>query len=153
MVANEVFPEFFDLRRAEITIRVGGGRDLNCDKIADLWVKGAGQPVLLVGVRIVPGFGVNILSGPHMEQKLGLRLERWPDMAATNKRGTTVFHGPADGGGLYWARVPRSIGKCQKGIWGGERMMIRHIKPKNVTIKIGQDHLITGGHQRVLVLQ
>ena len=46
---------------------------------------------------------------------------------------------------------PRSIGKCQKGIWGGERMMIRHIKPKNVTIKIGQDHLITGGHQRVVV--
>ena len=32
-------------------------------------------------------------------------------------------------------------------------MMIRHIKPKNVTIKIGQDHLITGGHQRVVVLQ
>ena len=74
LVANECFPEFFNLRAADISIRVGGGSDLPCSRIGDLWVKGVSTPILLVGVRIVPGFGVNILSGPYLEQKLGMAL-------------------------------------------------------------------------------
>ena len=68
LVANEMFPEFFNVREADINIRVGGGNDLPCKRIADLWVKGAAKPILLEGVRIVPGFGVNIVSGPYLEQ-------------------------------------------------------------------------------------
>ena len=74
LVANEMFPEFFNVREADINIRVGGGNDLPCNRIADLWVKGAAKPILLEGVRIVPGFGVNITSGPYLEQKLGMVL-------------------------------------------------------------------------------
>ena len=102
LVANEFFPEFFNLREADISIRVGGGNDLPCNRIADMWVKGASKPILLVGVRIVPGFGVNILSGPYLEQKLGMTLRsngrRW---SAENKRGHVAVQGPADDAGLY----------------------------------------------------
>ena len=74
MVANEAFPEFFNVRKADINIRVGGGADLPCYAVGDIWIRGAAKPMLLVGVRIVPGFGVNILSGPYLEQKLGMAL-------------------------------------------------------------------------------
>ena len=108
LVANEFFPEFFNLRDAEINIRVGGGNDLACNRIGDLWVKGAAEPILLVGVRIVPGFGVNILSGPYLEQRLGMALtsngRRW---MAKNEKGHVAVQGPADDAGLYWCKLTR----------------------------------------------
>ena len=108
LVANEVFPEFFNLRSADISIRVGGGEDLPCSRIGDLWVQGALSPVLLVGFRIVPGFGVNILSGPYLEQKLGMTLSsNGRSWAAKDAKGHVTLQGPAEGGGLYWARLRR----------------------------------------------
>ena len=62
----------------------------------------------MTGVRIVPGFGVNILSGPCLERRHKLTLRSngriWE---AKDRRRNTVLHGPADGGGLYWARLTR----------------------------------------------
>ena len=108
MVANEFFPEFFNIRKADINIRVGGGNDLACVRVADLWVRGADEPVLLKEVRVVPGFGVNIVSGPCLEQKLGMALSsNGRTWEARDGRGVTVFQGPADGGGLYWAKLKR----------------------------------------------
>ena len=117
LVANEFFPEFFNLREADISIRVGGGNDLPCNRIADMWVKGASKPILLVGVRIVPGFGVNILSGPYLEQKLGMTLRsngrRW---SAENKRGHVAVQGPADDAGLYWCKLKRLPPPTERGM-------------------------------------
>ena len=108
MVVNEAFPEFFNLRDADINIRVGGGNDLPCSMIGDIWIKGAAKPMLLVGVRIVPGFGVNILSGPYLEQNLGMTLSsNGRTWSATDQGGNVMIHGPADGAGLYWCKLHR----------------------------------------------
>ena len=74
LVANELFKEFTGLRPADVTITVGGDHRLQCTKVGNLAIATALGPVTLTGVRIVPGFGVNILSGPYLEKVLGLNL-------------------------------------------------------------------------------
>ena len=147
-MANECFPEFFNLREADISIRVGGGNDLPCTKIADLWVKGELAPVLLVGVRIVPGFGVNILSGPYLEQKLGMALSsdgrRW---AAKTASGDVGIHGPADDSGLYWCKLqrlkPRDMQTTRR-----RRAPQTEIDSLTLPVKI-LDHALMGGQQKL----
>ena len=74
MVANENFLEFFDVRPADVTITVGGDNQLTCRRVGDLRVETKVGLIDFQAVRIVPGFGVNILSGPCLEQKMGMTL-------------------------------------------------------------------------------
>ena len=74
MVANEAFRELFLVKPAEVTITVGGDNQLKCTSVGNLTIATAQGPVKLQEVRIVPGFGVNILSGPYLEKTLGLSL-------------------------------------------------------------------------------
>ena len=63
---------------------------------------------MLSGVSIVPGFGVNILSGPCLERKHKLSLSsNGRSWQAKDRNRLTMIQGPADDGGLYWARLTR----------------------------------------------
>ena len=70
LVANESFKEFFEVGPAEVIITVGGDNQLKCTSVGNLLISSNQGPLLLQEVRIVPGFGVNILSGPYLEKKL-----------------------------------------------------------------------------------
>ena len=72
IVANERFAEFTNVQSAEVTITVGGAHNLECTQVGDLVVGGHDTSIQLRGVRIVPGFGANILSVPYLEKELGM---------------------------------------------------------------------------------
>ena len=74
LVANELFKGFKDVAPADVTITVGGDHRLHCTQVGNLTISTGIGPITLQEVRIVPGFGVNILSGPYLEKKLGLSL-------------------------------------------------------------------------------
>ena len=68
MVANEPFNEFYNIRPADVTITVGGDHQLACTRVGDLIVKTKTGPLDFPSIRIVPGFGVNILSDPYLSR-------------------------------------------------------------------------------------
>ena len=102
MVANVDFSQFYNIKPADVTITVGGDNQLTCKKVGDLRVETVTGPLDLYGVRIVPGFGVNILSGPILEQKMGMKLSSDGKTWWARRRGRIVLQGTADEAGLYW---------------------------------------------------
>ena len=60
-------------RSVDITIVVGGGTQMRCRQLADLRVKiispgvARSEESIFKDVRIIPGFGTNLLSGPRLE--------------------------------------------------------------------------------------
>ena len=102
LVANEHFKEFFNVVPAAVTITVGGDHRLQCTKVGDLSIPTGDGSLTLQKVRIVPGFGVNILSGPYLEKKMGLTLSSDGQTWWAKQRGRQVLKGVADGTGLYW---------------------------------------------------
>ena len=107
LVANELFKEFTGLGPADVTITVGGDHRLQCTKVGNLAIATASGPVTLQGVRIVPGFGVNILSGPYLEKVLGLNLSSDGTNWWAKRRSRIIIQGDADAAGLYWVKVTR----------------------------------------------
>ena len=92
---------------AAVTITVGGDHRLQCTRVGDLTVATGVGPLTLQEVRIVPGFGVNILSGPYLEKKMGLTLSSDGQNWWAKRRGRQVLKGVADGTGLYWVTMTR----------------------------------------------
>ena len=98
--------------------------------------------ILLEEVRIVPGFGVNIISGPYLERRLGMVLggnvRIW---SAKDKKGQVSLHGPADDAGLYWCKLrrlkrptDREMSESEKGNpthHGQKRFKMRNSGPPN----------------------
>ena len=107
MVANEPFKEFSNVGPAAVTITVGGDHRLQCSRVGDLTIATGVGPITLQEVRIVPGFGVNILSGPYLEKRLGLTLSSDGRFWWAKRRGRQVLKGEADDTGLYWVTVAR----------------------------------------------
>ena len=104
LVANESFKEFFEVGPAEV---IGGDNQLKCTSVGNLLISSNQGPLLLQEVRIVPGFGVNILSGPYLEKKLGLSLSSDGKTWWARRRGRQVLKGVADNDGLYWVTVSK----------------------------------------------
>ena len=115
MVANEACREFSEVKPAEVTITVGGDNQLKCTSVGNLTIATAQGPVKLQEVRIVPGFGVNILSGPYLEKTLGLSLSSDGKTWWARRRGRQVLKGEADSAGLYWVTISRlhPFKRCQ----------------------------------------
>ena len=109
LVANEHFKEFFNVVPAAVTITVGGDHRLQCTKVGDLSIATGDGSLTLQKVRIVPGFGVNILSGPYLEKKMGLTLSSDGQTWWAKRRGRQVLKGVADGTGLYWVTMNRLV--------------------------------------------
>ena len=109
LVANEHFKEFFNVGPAAVTITVGGDHRLQCTKVGDLSITTSDGPLTLQEVRIVPGFGVNILSGPYLEKKMGLSLSSDGHTWWAKRRGRQVLKGVADSTGLYWVTLTRLV--------------------------------------------
>ena len=107
MVANEDFRELYNVRPADVTITVGGDNQLVCNRVGNLRVQTEIGPVDLHAVRIVPGFGVNILSGPCLEQGMGMTLSSDGRTWWARRRGKVVLKGSADAAGLYWVTLTR----------------------------------------------
>ena len=107
MVANEPFKEFSNVGPAAVTITVGGDHRPQCSRVGDLTIATGVGPITLQEVRIVPGFGVNILSGPYLEKRLGLTLSSDGRFWWAKRRGRQVLKGEADDTGLYWVTVAR----------------------------------------------
>ena len=96
VVANEKFGEFTNVQSAEVTITVGGKHNLECTQVGDLVVGGLGGSVHLKGVRIVPGFGANILSVPYLEKELGMTQSSDGTHWWARKDGKIILQGQAD---------------------------------------------------------
>jgi gag-polypeptide of LTR copia-type/Zinc knuckle/Zinc finger C-x8-C-x5-C-x3-H type (and similar) len=106
-VANEAFKEFSEVGPADVTITVGGDNHLSCTSVGNLLISTSLGPINLQDVRIVPGFGVNILSGPYLEKRLGLSLSSNGRTWWARRRGRQVLKGEADNAGLYWVSLTR----------------------------------------------
>ena len=111
MVANETFKEFDKVGPAQVTITVGGDNRIRCTTVGNLRIATENGSVEFQDVRIVPGFGVNILSGPYLEKKLGLTLSSDGRNWWARRRGQLVLKGVADNAGLYWVKVTRLQGR------------------------------------------
>ena len=91
--AMEAYGKFvFNRRPASIAIVVGGGGRVRCDEVGDIYM------------RLVPGFGTNLLSGPRMD-KAGWGLHQKAGVyTATDAQNEFVFSTRADANGLYFLR-------------------------------------------------
>ena len=96
----------FNRRPASISITVGGGGRINCDEVGDLClriVSGTSARVCtFLDVRISPGFGSNLLSGPRMEKAGWSLTQKGGVYTATDARGDFIFSSQADLNGLYF---------------------------------------------------
>ena len=99
-----------NIRPVSLAVVVGGNKKLQCERLADVHVKvstSAGTPkvFLLRDVRVMPGFGINLISGPCME-KAGLTLTQTKGVfKAVNSNGAVVLTSLANDRGLYFINV------------------------------------------------
>ena len=99
-----------NIRPVSLAVVVGGNKKLQCERLADVHVKvstSAGTPkvFLLRDVRVMPGFGINLISGPCME-KAGLTLTQAKGVfKAVNSNGAVVLTSLANDRGLYFINV------------------------------------------------
>ena len=100
----------YNKRFVDITIVVGGGTQMRCHQLADLRVRivspGAAGPkeCVLKDVRLVPGFGANLLSGPRLEDA-GYALHQERGVYTAYKDGDLIFRSLKDERGLYFLSV------------------------------------------------
>ena len=147
LVANELFKEFTGLGPADVTITVGGDHRLQCTKVGNLAIATASGPVTLQGVRIVPGFGVNILSGPYLE-KVGLNLSSDGTNWWAKRRGRIIIQGDADAAGLYWVKVTRlpQIQLSQESqLEGPMAGTSRNVTMSSHALQLGKQEVLQGG--------
>ena len=98
----------YNRKQVSIEIEVGGGHRIACTCTGDLTIL-VGPPMApshsrinLRDVRVVPGFGSNLLSGPRMV-KAGWSLTQQDGIfTAHDNRRHVVFSIPADFRGLYY---------------------------------------------------
>ena len=89
------------------SITVGGAHNLECTQVGDLVVGGHDTSIQLRGVRIVPGFGANILSVPYLEKELGMTQSSNGTHWWAKKAGKVILQGQADDAGLSWVTLTR----------------------------------------------
>ena len=95
-------------RRASIEILVGGGQRIKCEHVGDLTitVRTSNPKTLsrltLKDVRVVPGFGSNLLSAPRMEKAGWCLSQGGGQFKARDDQGRTIFSVAADVRGLYY---------------------------------------------------
>ncbi len=107
--AMEAYGKFvFNRRPASIAIVVGGGGRVRCDEVGDICLRiisgSRSRVCTFLEVRLVPGFGTNLLSGPRMD-KAGWGLHQKAGVyTATDAQNEFVFSTRADANGLYFLR-------------------------------------------------
>ena len=95
-------------RSASIEILVGGGRKIQCQHVGDLAIivrtynPKALSRLTLRDVRVVPGFGMNLLSTPRMEKAGWYLSQGGGHFNARDSQGRTVFSIVADFKGMYY---------------------------------------------------
>ena len=95
-------------RLTSVDIVVGGGRRIPCSWVGDLTIivhsQDLAKPsrITLREVRVVPGFGSNLISGPRMERAGWTLTQGKGNFTATDGSGHVVFSVPADPRGLYY---------------------------------------------------
>ena len=106
---REYSPYLFNRRPVDITLIVGGDNRLQCREVADMVARihsedGTTFVGKFTGIRLVQGFGTNLMSCPRMVQAGWSINHNRQGLTVSDPRGRVLFMTRASPNGLHYLR-------------------------------------------------